>query len=93
MLNPVQDKVVLKIKKDEEVTKSGIILGANSKLNSQVGSVIAVGPGIINNGVRNEMEVKEGDNVFVEKGVGIEIKYEEEEYLVVTQKDILAIIR
>ena len=93
MLSPVQDKVVLKIKKDEEVTKSGIILGANSKLNSQVGSVIAAGPGIINNGVRNEMEVKEGDNVFIEKGIGIEIKYEEEEYLVVTQKDILAIIR
>lgn len=93
MLNPVQDKIVLKIKKDEEVTKSGIILGANSKFNSQVGLVIAVGPGIINNGVRSEMEVKEGDNVFIEKGIGIEIKYEEEEYLVVTQKDILAIIK
>ena len=71
MLCPVQDKVVLKIKKDEEVTKSGIM----------------------NNGVKTEMEVKEGDNVFVEKGVGIEIKYDDEEYLVVTQKDILAIIK
>ena len=93
MLCPVQDKVVLKIKKDEEVTKSGIILGANSKLNSQVGQVISVGSGIMNNGVKTEMEVKEGDNVFVEKGVGIEIKYDDEEYLVVTQKDILAIIK
>lgn len=93
MLRPLQDKVILKIKKAEEVTKGGIILAANSKEKSQLAVVIAVGPGSITNGIRTIMEVKERDNVFVEKDVGIKIEYENEEYLVVSQKDILAVIK
>lgn len=93
MLRPLQDKVILKIKKDEEITKGGIVLSSNAKLNSNTAKVIAVGPGAINNGVRIIMEVKENDTVFVEKDVGINIKYDDEEYIVVTQKDILAVVR
>jgi len=93
MLRPLQDKVVLKVKKEEEVTKGGIILSSDSKNKALIANVIAVGPGAMSNGVRMIMEVKERDNVFIEKGVGIEVKYEGEEYLVVTQKDILAVIK
>ena len=93
MLRPLQDKVVLKIKKEEEVTKSGIILSANSKFRSNVATVVAVGPGAMSNGVRAIMEVKENDVVFVEKEAGINIEYEGEEYIVVGQKDILAVVK
>lgn len=81
------------MKKEEEVTKGGIILSSNSKNKAQVATVIAVGPGAMSNGVRTIMEVKERDNVFIEKGVGIEMEYEGEEYIVVTQKDILAVMK
>ena len=93
MLRPLQDKIILKIKNEEEVTKSGIILSSNSKLKSQIATVVSVGPGAVINGVRTIMEVKENDNVFVEKGVGIEIEHEGIGYVVVTQSDILAVIR
>ena len=93
LLRPLQDKVVLKIKKEEEITKSGIILSANSKIKSNVATVVAVGPGAMNNGVRMIMEVKENDVVFVEKEAGINIEYEGEEYIVVGQKDILAVVK
>lgn len=91
MLQPLQDKVVLKLNK-EEVTKGGIILSSNSQNKSQMATVISVGPGIIINGNRIPMDVKEKDIVFVEKNAGIQIEYEGEEYLIVGQNEILAII-
>lgn len=93
MLQPLQDKVVLKVKKEEEVTKGGIILSSNSKNKALVATVIAVGPGTMSDGVRIVSEVKEKDNVFIQKGAGIEIEYEDEEYLVVTQEEILVVIK
>lgn len=93
MLRPLQDKVVLEIKKEEEVTKGGIILAGNSKIKSQIAKVIAVGPGDVNNGIRTIMEVRENDIVFIEKGIGVEIEYEGNPYVVVTQKEILAVIK
>lgn len=93
MLRPLQDKVVLAIKKEEEVTKGGIILSSNAKAKSQLATVIAVGPGEISNGVRAIMEVRENDVVLIEKGAGIEIEYEGESYVVVSQKEILAVIK
>lgn len=93
MLRPIQDKVILKVKKEEEVTKGGIILSSNAKVNSQTATVIAVGPGAMVNGVRILMEVKEKDTVFIEKNVGINIEYEGEEYIVVSQKDILSVVK
>lgn len=92
MLRPIQDKVILKLKK-EDVTKSGIILGANSSLNSQIATVVAVGPGAMQNGIRMIMEVRENDLVYVEKDTGIKIEYEGEEYIVVSQKDILSVVK
>ena len=93
MLRPLQDKVVLKVKKEEEVTKGGIILSSNISNKAQVATVIAVGPGAMSNGVRMIMEVKENDDVFIEKDTGTAIEYEGEEYILVTQKDILAVMR
>ncbi|MBO5143415.1 MAG: co-chaperone GroES [Clostridia bacterium] len=93
MLRPLQDKVVLAIKKEEEVIKGGIILSSHSNVKSQMATVVAVGFGEMVNGVRTIMEVREKDTVFIEKGVGIEIEYEGEQYIVVSQKDILAVIK
>lgn len=92
MLQPLEDKVVLKVNK-EEVTKGGIILSSNSQNKSQVATVIAVGPGKMSNGSREVMEVKEKDIVFIEKNVGVQIEYEGEEYLIVKQNEILAVIK
>lgn len=92
MLRPLQDKVVLKVKKQEEVTKGGIILSNNSQNKANIATVIAVGPGAMMQGARVIMEVKENDEVFIEKDIGINIEYEGEDYLVVSQKDILAVI-
>ena len=91
MLQPLQNKVVLKLNK-EEVTKGGIILSGNSQNKSQMATVISVGPGIICNGSRIPMDVKEKDIVFVEKNAGIQIEYDGEEYVIVAQDEILAIV-
>ena len=93
MIRPLQDKVVLEIRKEEEVTKGGIILANNSNVKSQTARVIAVGPGDVNNGIRTIMEVRENDIVLIEKGIGTEIEYEGNPYVVVSQKEILAVIK
>ena len=92
MIKPLADRVLVKIKESEETTKSGIILSAGSKEKPQISEVIAVGPGGNVEGNNIEMYVKEKDNVIVAKYAGTEIKYEDEEYLIVRQSDILAII-
>ena len=92
MLRPLQDKVVLKVKQEKEVTKSGIILASNSSNKIQIATVIAVGPGIISEGVQCKMEVKEKDCVIIEKGSGIVMEYDGEEYIIITQKDILVVL-
>lgn len=92
MLQPVQDKIVLKIKKEEEVTKGGILLSGSTHQQVLLATVVAVGPGMVQGGERLPMEVKENQLVYVEKNLGIPLEHEGEEYLVVTQKDILAIV-
>ena len=92
MIKPLADRVLIKMKESEETTKSGIILSSSEKEKSQVAEVIAVGPGGNVEGNNVEMFVKEKDNVIVSKYSGTEIKYEDEEYLIVKQSDILAII-
>lgn len=93
MLRPLQDKVVLKLKEEEEVTKGGIILTNHSHEKAKIATVVAVGPGAMTHGVRTIMEVKERDTVYIENGVGISMEYEGEEYIVVTQNDILAVVK
>ena len=92
MIKPLSDRVLIKMKENEETTKSGIILAGSSKEKPQIAEVIEVGPGRKIDGELQEMYVKKGDKVIVSKYAGTEVKYENEEYIIVKQEDILAII-
>ena len=91
-LTPLGDRVVLKQLVAEETTKSGIVLPGQNKEKPQQAEVIAVGPGGVVDGKEIKMEVKVGDNVIYSKYAGTEVKLEDEEYIIVKQNDILAII-
>ena len=91
-LVPLGDRVVLKQLAAEETTKSGIVLPGQNKEKPQKAEVIAVGPGGVVDGKEIKMEVKVGDQVVYSKYAGSEIKLEDEEYIIVKQNDILAII-
>jgi len=93
MIKPVADRVLIKMKEEDEKTKSGIILSNGAKEKTQVAEVIEVGPGITHiEGKVVKMYIKKGDKVIVSKYSGTEVKYERKEYLIVKQEDILAII-
>ena len=92
MLKPLNDKVVLKMLEAEEKTQSGIILSSGSKEKPQIAEVIAVGPGGMVDGNEVKMTVKKGDKVVTNKYSGTEIKFEGEDYIIVKQSDILAIV-
>ena len=93
-LVPLGDRVVLKALVAEETTKSGIVLPGQNKEKPQQAEVIAVGPGGMVNGNEVKMEVSVGDKVIYSKYSGTEVKLEEdEEYIIVSQSDILAIIK
>ena len=92
-LVPLGDRVVLKQLEAEETTKSGIVLPGQDKEKPQQAEVLAVGPGGVVDGKEIAMQVKVGDKVIFSKYAGTEVKLEEEEYLIVKQNDILAIIK
>ena len=92
-LLPLGDRVVLKQLEAEETTKSGIVLPGQNKEKPQQAEVIAVGPGGIVDGKEIKMEVNVGDNVIYSKYAGTEVKLGEEEFIVVKQSDILAIVK
>lgn len=92
MIKPLADRVLIKMKEGEETTKSGIILSTAAKEKPQIAEVIAVGSGGNVEGNNIEMHVKVGDNVIVSKYAGTEVKYEGNEYIIVKQSDILAVI-
>ena len=91
-LVPLGDKVVLKQSEVEETTKSGIILTASAKEKPQYADVIAVGPGGNVDGKEVTMQVKVGDRVIYSKYAGTEVKLSDDEYIVVKQSDIVAIV-
>ena len=91
-IKPLADRVVIKLLEAEETTKSGIILAGSAKEKPQVAEVIAVGPGGIVDGKEIEMYVEPGDNVLTSKYSGTEVKVDGEEYTIVRQSDILAIV-
>lgn len=91
-LTPLGDKVVLKAIKEEEKTKSGIILTGEAKEKPQQAEVIAVGPGGIVDGEEVKMQVKVGDTVIYSKYSGTEATLEDEDFIIVSQSDILAIV-
>lgn len=93
MLKPLRDRVVLKVQKEEEQSIGGIVIASNAKEKPTTGEVIAVGNGrILDNGQRVEPEVKVGQSVVFDKYAGSEVKYESEEYLVIRENDIIAVI-
>ncbi len=89
-LQPLADRVVLKLTEAEETTKSGIILTASAKEKPQIAEVLAVGPGGIVDGKEVVMDVKVGDKVIMSKYSGTEVKMDGDEYIIVRQSDILA---
>ena len=91
-LVPLGDRVVLKQTEKEETTKSGIILAAKSQEKPVTAAVVAVGPGGMVDGKEVTMQVKVGDQVIYSKFAGNEVKLDEEEYVIVRQNDILAIV-
>ena len=91
-LVPLGDRVVLKQCEAEETTKSGIILAGSAQEKPQEAKVVAVGPGGMVDGKEVTMQVKEGDKVIYSKYAGNEVKVDGEEYIIVKQNDILAVI-
>ena len=92
-LKPLVDRVVLKQLVAEETTKSGIVLPGQNKEKPQQAEVVAVGPGGVVDGQEVKLEVKVGDQVIYSKYSGTEVKLDDEEYIIVKQSDILAIIQ
>lgn len=91
-IKPLADRVVVKLVEAEETTSSGIILAASAQEKPQIAEVIAVGPGGLVDGKEVEMYVKVGDKVITSKYSGTEVKLDSEEYTIVKQGDILAIV-
>ena len=92
MLKPLLDRVVVKMIESEETTKSGIILTSSAKEKPQIAEVLEVGPGGNVDGKEVKMYIKKGDKVVLNKYAGTEIKYENEDLIIVKQSDILAVV-
>jgi chaperonin GroES len=92
-LRPLGDRVVIQPSPREEMTKSGIVLPDTAKEKPQEGLILSVGPGrILDDGTREKMDVKKGDRVLYAKYAGTEFKVDSDELLILSQKDILAIV-
>ena len=91
-VSPLGDKVVLKQLEAEETTASGIVLPGNAQEKPQQAEVIAVGPGGVVDGKEVKMQVSVGDKVIYSKYAGTEVKLGDEEFIVVRQNDIVAIV-
>lgn len=91
-IKPLADRVVIKMVEAEETTKSGIILAGSAKEKPQVAEVVAVGPGGLVDGKDVDMYVEVGDRVLTSKYSGTEVKIDGDEYTIVRQSDILAIV-
>ncbi len=92
-LRPLGDRVVVKPLEREEMTKSGIVLPDTAKEKPQEGEVLAVGPGrVLDNGERVKMDVKEGEKIIFAKYSGTEFKLDEDELLILSERDILAVL-
>ena len=92
-LVPLGDRVVLKQLEAEETTKSGIVLPGQNKEKPQQAEVIAVGPGGMVDGKEVKMQVEVGQNVIYSKYAGTEVKLDDQEYIIVKQNDILAVVK
>jgi chaperonin GroES len=91
-IKPLADRVVIKMLEVEETTKSGIILTGNAKEKPQIAEIVAVGPGGMVDGKEVKMTLQVGDKVLMSKYSGTEVKIDGEEYTILRQSDILAIV-
>ena len=91
-IKPLADRVVTKMAEAEETTQSGIIRAGSAKEKPQFAEVIAVGPGGTVDGKEVKMELKVGDKVIMSKYAGTEVKLDGEEYVIISQKDVLAVV-
>jgi chaperonin GroES len=92
-LKPLGDRIVVKVLNQEETTKGGIVLPDTAKEKPQEGEVVAVGSGkVLDNGQKLPLEVKTGDKVLFSKYGGTEVKVEGDEYLILSERDVLAIL-
>ena len=91
-IKPLADRVVIKMLEAEETTKGGIILTSAAQEKPQVAEIVAAGPGGVVDGKEVKMEVKVGDKVLISKYSGTEVKLDGQEYTIVRQSDILAIV-
>jgi chaperonin GroES len=92
-LKPLGDRVIVKPKPKPHTTPTGIVLPDTASERPQEGTVIAVGPGrLLESGVRVELEVKSGDEVLYAKYAGTEVKLDEDEYLVIRENELLAVV-
>ena len=92
-LKPLGDRVIVKAREKEEMTKSGIVLPDTAREKPQEGEILAVGPGkILDNGKRTTLEVSVGQKVLFAKYAGTEVKIDDEEYLILRESDIMGIV-
>jgi chaperonin GroES len=93
MIKPLGDKVVIKVLEGEMKTKSGIVLPDTAKEKPSEGKIVEVGTGkMLENGQRVALDVKVGDKIIFSKYAGTEVKFEGQDYLIVSERDILAIV-
>ncbi len=93
LLKPLGDRIIIELVETEEKTASGIVLPDSAKEKPQEGKVVAAGTGrILESGERVALEVAEGDHIIFSKYAGTEVKYQDKEYLILRENDILAVI-
>jgi len=92
-LRPLGDRVVIKPLEREEMTKSGLVLPDTAKEKPQQGEILSVGPGrVLDNGERVTLDLKSGDRVLFAKYAGTEFKHEDDDLLILSEKDVLAVM-
>jgi len=93
LLKPLGDRVIVSVYEEEEKTVGGIVLANNAKEKPQTAEVVAVGDGLVaDDGKKLPMNVKKGDKVLFDKYSGSKVKYEDNDYLILHEKDIMAIV-
>ena len=92
-IKPLEDRIVVTVLESEQTTASGIVIPDTAKEKPQEGTVLAVGPGRFENGQRLPLDIQEGDTVIFSKYGGTEVKYGADEYLILSARDVLAVVQ
>ncbi|HVT21273.1 MAG TPA: co-chaperone GroES [Mycobacteriales bacterium] len=92
-IQPLEDRIVIQVLESEQTTASGIVIPDTAKEKPQEGTVIAVGPGRFEDGARVPLDISEGDTVIFSKYGGTEVKFGADEYLILSARDVLAIVK